>query len=244
MITFDCGVCQAKLQVPPSQAGQRVRCPKCQSAVVAPGEPTSIAPAVGTVAPRGRRYGFNCVFCSSRLEASESMAGSKGECPTCGNEIVVPSLDRQGRLIDPLTGQVVKPDPHPVHAYAAAGTRAPRLLRKPDGTRAIGCPRCPAVNPITANNCSACGMPFTIEGTQVDPTAGGSGMGVASLVLGIIGIFTFCFPLISVIGLILGLVAMAQLSKSQTTSGRGIAWAGISTSLLGIMVFVVFWLVQ
>src|SRR5689334_21149491 len=32
----------------------------------------------------GKRYGFNCGYCSSRLEANESMAAQEGQCPTCG----------------------------------------------------------------------------------------------------------------------------------------------------------------
>src|SRR5690606_18143378 len=75
--------------------------------------------------PMGRRYGFLCTYCSSRLEAVESMAGQSGTCPTCGNSIVIPILDSRGRLIDPTSGKVIKQDPHPVHAYAAAGHKAP-----------------------------------------------------------------------------------------------------------------------
>src|SRR5688500_11837624 len=33
----------------------------------------------------GRRFGFNCGYCSSRLEANESQSGQEGQCPTCGN---------------------------------------------------------------------------------------------------------------------------------------------------------------
>src|SRR5579864_9204881 len=73
---------------------------------------------------RGRRYGFACAYCSSRLEAVESMAGQSGTCPTCANSIVIPILDSRGRLIDPTSGKIIKQDPHPVHAYAAAGHKA------------------------------------------------------------------------------------------------------------------------
>src|SRR5689334_17078838 len=38
----------------------------------------------------GKRYGFNCVYCSSRLEANEGMAAQEGQCPTCGNTITIP----------------------------------------------------------------------------------------------------------------------------------------------------------
>src|SRR5213079_3653291 len=87
----------------------------------------------GTVTSRGgKRYGFNCGYCSSRLEATESMAAQEGQCPTCGNQITIPILDRYGRLIDPKTRLIIKQDPHPVHAYAAAGDRAPAILRAKD----------------------------------------------------------------------------------------------------------------
>ena len=63
------------------------------------------------------------------------MAAQEGQCPTCGNNITIPILDRYGRLIDPKTRQIIKQDPHPVHAYAAAGERAPQILRGPMGSR-------------------------------------------------------------------------------------------------------------
>src|SRR5689334_22157854 len=88
----------------------------------------------------GRRYGFNCGYCSSRLEATEAMGAQDGQCPTCGNNITIPILDRYGRLIDPKTRQIIKQDPHPVHAYAAAGDRAPQIIRQKDSKQIIVCP--------------------------------------------------------------------------------------------------------
>jgi hypothetical protein len=41
------------------------------------------------------------------------MAAQEGQCPTCGNNITIPILDRYGRLIDPKTRQIIKQDPHP-----------------------------------------------------------------------------------------------------------------------------------
>ena len=35
------------------------------------------------------------------LEATEGMAGQDGQCPTCGNNITIPILDRYGRLTIP-----------------------------------------------------------------------------------------------------------------------------------------------
>ena len=152
-----------------------------------------ISPAVAPQRPggsrfSGKRYGFLWGYCSSRLEATESMAAQEGECPTCGNQITIPILDRHDRLIDPKTRQIIKQDPHPVHAYAAAGDRAPKIIRAKEGKQYIVCPRCAATSPITANNCKSCGMPFTMEGTTLEATGASNGFCVASLVLGIIGL--------------------------------------------------------
>ncbi len=186
----------------------------------------------------GRRYGFNCPYCSSRLEAVESMASQHGSCPTCGNEIVIPILDRYGRLIDPLTGKVLKQDPHPVHAYAAAGERAPMIVRRTDGSQAIRCPRCPTVSPISANNCVACGMPFTMEGTTVEAAGSTNGMAVASLVLGILGIPSACTFIIPLLGVIFGIVALVQIKGTTGGAGRGMAIAGIICGGLGLLLAV------
>ncbi|QOV90264.1 DUF4190 domain-containing protein [Humisphaera borealis] len=183
--------------------------------------------------PVGRRYGFNCGFCSSRLEATESMAAQEGQCPTCGNNITIPILDRYGRLIDPKTNQIIKQDPHPVHAYAAAGDRAPGIIRTSDGKQAIRCPRCAGMSAISANNCKACGMPFTMEGTTLEAAGSSNGFAVASLVLGIIGIPAACAVIPPVLALVFGLIAFSQISKSSDGGGKGMAIAGIILGVIG-----------
>lgn len=251
MLTFQCGVCRTMLKSPEEQAGKLVRCSKCQSTLRVP-EP-ALASAVSDVgshdrgsAPTpnlpptpaasrpvgGRRYGFNCQYCSSRLEAVESMAGQDGVCPTCGNSIIIPILDRYGRLIDPMTGKVVKQDPHPVHAYAANGERAPRILRKDDGSQTIQCAKCKALSPITSNNCKSCGMPFTMEGTTAEASGATNGFCVASLVLGIMGVPLGCSIILPVLALVFGIIGYSQTSESGS-SGRGMAIAGIICSLVG-----------
>ena len=63
---------------------------------------------MGQMRGGGRRYGFNCGYCSSRLEATEAMGAQDGQCPTCGNNITIPILDRYGRLIDPKTRHITQ----------------------------------------------------------------------------------------------------------------------------------------
>ena len=190
----------------------------------------------------GKRYGFNCGYCSSRLEATESMAAQEGQCPTCGNNITIPILDRYGRLIDPKTRQIIKQDPHPVHAYAAAGERAPAILRAKDGKQLIRCPRCQGTSSITANNCKGCGMPFTMEGTTLEAAGTSNGFAVASLVLGIIGLPASCIPfLVPGLALTFGIIGYNQITKANAEGGgggRGMAIAGIVLGIIGCLISV------
>ena len=260
MLVFPCQVCNTSLSADEGQVGQLVRCPTCLSTLRVPapqrveqlvgagagasvaGPGTSLPPRqfgtfLGTGTRGGKRYGFNCGYCSSRLEANEGMAGQHGQCPTCGNDIIIPILDRYGRLIDPMTGKIIKQDPHPVHAYAAAGDRAPRILRQPGGAQNIQCPRCQSISPITANNCKSCGMPFTMEGTTLEASGASNGFCVASLVLGIIGIPAFCTVITPLLAIIFGIIGYNQASKADVQAGgKGMAIAGIICGIIGCLI--------
>jgi hypothetical protein len=162
------------------------------------------------------------------------MAAQEGQCPTCGNQITIPILDRYGRLIDPKTRQIIKLPPHPVHAYAAAGDRAPGILRMSDGRQAIKCPRCSGQSPISANNCKACGMPFTMEGTTIEAAGASNGFCVASLVLGIISLFAGCSIILPILAVIFGAIGYNQVSRNEGGGGgKGMAIAGIVCGLIG-----------
>ncbi|HLL91258.1 MAG TPA: DUF4190 domain-containing protein, partial [Tepidisphaeraceae bacterium] len=184
----------------------------------------------------GKRYGFNCGYCSSRLEATEAMAAQEGQCPTCGNTITIPILDRYGRLIDPKTRQIIKQDPHPVHAYAAAGDRAPKILRTETRQQVIQCPRCAGVSPVSANNCKACGMPFTMEGTTLEAAGTSNGFAVASLVLGIIGIPAACSVIFPILAVVFGVIGYNQTANGEGGGGKGMAIAGIVCGAIGCLI--------
>jgi DNA-directed RNA polymerase subunit RPC12/RpoP len=256
MIVFPCHICRTSLSAETNQAGSLLRCPVCRttlrvpvpeavSAGAATADRSLLTPGVGSGvslqrpagSPRfsGRRYGFVCGYCSSRLEATESMAAQEGQCPTCGNQIIIPELDRFNRLIDPKTRQIIKQDPHPVHAYAAAGARAPKIQRTSDGKQSIICPRCSVSSPITYNNCKSCGMPFTMEGTTADATGVNNGFCVASLVLGIISLPTFFFFVPAILAVIFGAIGMKQVASAESANrgGRGLAIAGIVCGSIG-----------
>ena len=243
MISFTCRFCSSALQAEESQAGKMVRCPTCKTTMpVPPG--VDAAGMMKAASDRGfhqpgRRYGFNCPFCSSRLEANETMAAQEGQCPTCGNAIVIPIMDRQGRLIDPKTKKIIKPDPHPVHAYAAAGARAPVIRRSEAGHPVIICPRCRVGSAVTANNCRSCGMPFTMDGTTVSETGTSNGFCVASLVLGIIAIPAFYFVMPALLALIFGIAGYSQASRTMAEkSGKHLAIWGMSLGTAGLLLAV------
>jgi len=189
--------------------------------------------------PMGRRYGFLCAYCSSRLEAVESMAGQSGTCPTCGNSIVIPILDSRGRLIDPTTGKVIKQDPHPVHAYAAAGHKAPQIVTvETTGERYIKCPRCQRQNLLSSNNCLGCGLPFTMEGTVGDSISGTNTWAVASLVLGIVSLAGGCvFMIPPILAIVFGFLAMRTTnSATGQNSGQGLAITGMILGTIGLVI--------
>ncbi|MCL2647801.1 MAG: DUF4190 domain-containing protein [Phycisphaerales bacterium] len=188
----------------------------------------------------GRRYGFLCSYCSSRLEATESAAGQSGTCPTCGKAIVIPILDSRGRLIDPTSGEIIKQDPHPVHAYAAAGHKAPQIVTAENsGQQYIKCPRCERQNSLASNNCLGCGLPFTMEGTVGDSISGTNSWAVASLVLGIVSMAGGClaFGIPPILAIVFGLLAMQKAARQSGggRGGRGMALAGLILGTLALL---------
>ncbi len=263
MIVFACDFCKTPMCVDDSQVGTLVRCPTCMTTVQVPSESAALpVPAPkpkptqqvderrsrgriavsGISRAPGKRYGFNCAYCSSRLEANEGLGGQEGQCPTCGNNIVIPILDRYGRLIDPITREIIKQDPHPVHAYAAAGERAPEIVRQTNGAQSIKCPRCQTFSTITSNNCRNCGMPFTMEGTTLESTSANNGFCVASLVLGILGIPASCTVIAPALAVVFGVLGFVQVTRSGTSAGRGMAIAGVICGAIGTVLSMVYYL--
>ncbi len=241
-----CPGCRAAVRVPTEQpaapamaTSSASRAPATSSRSSAATQrpaPASPPPVPVPAVPRsgGKRYGFHCPYCSSRLEANESQAAQEGGCPTCGSTITIPILDRYNRLIDPITKQIIKQDPHPVHAYAAAGDRAPKIVRRDKGQQFIICPRCAGQSPISANNCKGCGMPFTMEGTTVDTAGSNNGFAVAALVMGIISIPAACALFPPALAIIFGIIGFNQSVRSgEQTGGKGMSIAGIVLGVIG-----------
>jgi hypothetical protein len=77
-------------------------------------------------------------------------------------------------------------------------------------------------------------MPFTMEGTTVQPVGTRNGFAVASLVLGIISIPTFFAIVTPVLAITFGCIAYSQANNADSESGgKGMAIAGIICGAIG-----------
>ncbi len=78
------------------------------------------------------------------------------------------------------------------------------------------------------------GAPYYSYGAQAKKS---QGMATASLVIGVIGVFTFGLLAVgAVVGLILGVVALKRTSREPSVyGGRGVAIGGIVTNALGVL---------
>jgi hypothetical protein len=167
------------------------------------------------------------------------MCGQDGKCPTCGGTFTVPQIDpRTGLAIHHADPGEDGENPTPMHAYAAAGDKAPQLIRLDDDSLIIQCPRCGQRSPITANRCQACKLPFTLEAAEEATAAlGADGRATVGIVLGVLGlILSPCMGLGIVpgaIGLMLGLSAL--LRRQAGTKPRA-AFTVILISLLACAV--------
>lgn len=195
---------------------------------------------------RGRTFRFRCRRCASVLEALVGQSGQQGRCPSCDALFTIPQIDPRTGLAesdaDPGDdGQY----PAPVHAYAAAGHAAPRVVRLPDDSLVIECPNCGHQTAITADNCPRCGRPFTLEGmSQAVVTAEGKGVNLPIL-LGLIAIpLGFCGGLGIVPGVIavgLGLRNLGLAARTAPVAGQVM---GIVFGLVGCLISVLFWMVM
>ena len=109
------------------------------------------------------------------------------------------------------------------------------------------CPRCQMTNPMTAASCCKCALRF--EGvasaprvvysedtyTQTDHVK--TGLAWASLVIGVIGIFTLGIAVIGAItGCILAAIAISKCSNQPDSyGGKNIAIAGLVSNIVAIL---------
>jgi uncharacterized membrane protein len=72
-----------------------------------------------------------------------------------------------------------------------------------------------------------------------------SGLAIASLVTGILGIFPCCLVgIVSILGIVFGVVARKNIDASQgAEKGRGMATAGLICGVVGLVIGIVYWIV-
>ncbi|HVP12342.1 MAG TPA: DUF4190 domain-containing protein [Phycisphaerae bacterium] len=246
---LNCPSCQKAVTIDRDLVGKLVTCPHCSSFfnVATPplgGVPIAIAASPEKGASNMRRFTFCCQRCGSILEGLGEQCGQPGRCPTCGAVFVVPA-------VDPRTGSaaavaVVADDgqfPTPMHAYATAGDRAPKIVRRSDGQQVIVCPRCRREMPIDADGCTACGLPFTLEGATpgavaISAEAMENNLATAALTVGILSVLSFCLPVLGPVAIGLGIAGIRRAGKLRGAgSGRGMAIAGIILGAAAVVLF-------
>jgi hypothetical protein len=112
------------------------------------------------------------------------------------------------------------------------------------------CPRCQKRNPDEAARCQYCGAliiraPATAAGQPEFPARARSvpsrtsGMAIASMVLGLLGLFSL--GILALVGLILGIVGLRQIGRSEgRLQGQALAVGGIVVSGLVLAVMFLF----
>ncbi len=233
---FTCPHCEMIIEGADDLGASLTICPHCQGGLsvetVAPPPPPSKSIPSRAATPATTRFTFPCQRCASILEATSAHSNQPGRCPTCGATFVIPAVDP--RTAVPIGRAAVTDDgqlPTPMHAYAAAGGRAPQIERASDGSQVIICPRCAGRSPVDVNLCSKCGTPFTMEGaTEIARSASGTPrLASASLILGLL----LCLP-VGPLAIGLGVLALRNKSRGgDAPSGQAVAVTGIVLGSLG-----------
>lgn len=236
-VKLTCPGCGRTVAARLDELGEAVECPLCHQPFEA-----SLAVAKPRQASTGKPFHFQCLRCGSVLEARSGQSGHEGKCPTCGALFTIPEVDPRTGLArhnaDPGNDGE---NPTPVHAYAAAGAMAPRIIRQQDDSLIIECPRCEARSPITANNCPICGLPFTMEGISATAVVPGSNKASTALLIACAGLpLSFCG-----IGILPAAVAVVQAIAALSdrfSSGNLLAWLALAIAGLDTFICLMVWL--
>lgn len=216
-----CPNCRKAVSAAPEHAGRTVACPFCAAHFVISANDGSVAmrPLKEIHATHNPiRFTFACTRCTSILEGDSRLSGQTGFCPSCGATFTVPAVNPDTGL--PIGTVKIEDDGHnptPVHAYANAGERAPKIKRLPNGNTVIVCPRCSANMPIEANLCTACGIPFTIEGAthiaRTQPTS--QGFAALGLCIGLLAVpsMAWCAPVLAPLAILFGLIGLRTANR-------------------------------
>jgi hypothetical protein len=200
--------------------------------------------------------------CGKQFRVKDDQAGKKAKCPGCGTAL---RLDPGASAPPPPPRpQATEDESDPfanfdLEAAAAMERNAvvdenqgPRVAAPPPRARASGgggpqqkaCPSCGSMISAFAMRCEHCGASFAPGGggavARPARAAGGGdsnlGLGIASMICGILSILTFCFWPLS------GLLALLAILLGLRARGGGMAKAGIITACVGIVLLIT-WIV-
>lgn len=236
--TMICLRCDRPIVTTRQWIGREQRCPHCYSVVLIP-EPPATGEIIRTKAPRlGPKmfFHFACPRCGSLLEAHTGMCGQRAHCPTCAAHFEIPGIKRSKRPAKARLLGDKDESPSPMHAFAADGAAAPKLVRTEDDQVFIECPKCHAYNEIDVDACAACHTPFTLEGATSTGKIRTEGLAQASLLTGVFGLLTFPLGLLGLIAILTGSYAML---RGGEVPGRAIA--GVVLGVLATVGGAAFW---
>jgi phage FluMu protein Com len=178
---------------------------------------------------------FRCGNCNSLLRTSDDKAGLRAKCPNCGTEVTTPSP--QPAPVAEDFEEYEEPDEFSRYFGGGPSTYVKPKPRNEFSERRVPCPMCGEQIAAAARRCRHCGE--TIGGPPARPTPGyapTAGSSVASLVLGIVGLLTFCFwfvgPPCSVLAIGLAVVGI-RAARTGQYRGEGMAVAGLILGILG-----------
>ena len=248
----DCPACCKAVTVSQDLIGRVMACPHCAKHFSLPAEgakPVPVATPGSSSPPTLFRvnFTFTCQRCNSTLEGRRDLCGQPGTCPTCGAVFTVPHIDdNTGTAAGPALVADDGQNPTPMHAYATAGSKAPKIRRLETGVQVVVCPRCAAQLPVDADTCSACGIPFTMEGAAAIARTGPetNGYATAALTVGILALLSSCMPVLAPVAIGLGIAGLRRAAKTRSgESGRKPAIAGLICGLGALAVFALsrFW---
>ena len=92
------------------------------------------------------------------------------------------------------------------------------------------CPSCSALSDTDKAFCPECGAGYARSSSSSKPAGRTSGLGIASMVLGILWLFW----LGSLLAVIFGHISLSQIQKDSSIRGRGMAIAGVALGWIGI----------
>ncbi len=225
---FNCPHCGARVRADWEQLSQAVECPECHL----PFEPPTPRDEVNREAVE-RSFRFQCLRCGSVLEATTQQSGNRGKCPSCGGVFIIPEMDLSTGLARTNADPTAENEnPVPVHAYAAAGEQAPRIVQTQNDTLFIECPRCQSQSPINADNCQRCGLPFTLEGNDFKLQSAVSTRAQWALFCGIIALPLSFWAGVGIVPGILGITLGIQSWKTELLGKLGVA-LGVPACIIG-----------